>query len=408
MNDSMQDTVALVPLEHGEEPWPADPVDEGPAVAEPAVVETAPRRSLVRRVVEAIGTASEWLFGAFALVLGLSILSAAPVLQFLVFGYLLEAGGRVARTGRLRNGFVGCRKAAKVGRMVIGCTLMMLPLWFVSSLATDAAIIDPAGRAARLWRAGLIVLTVLMFSHMAVACARGGKIRYFLWPFTNPFWLVRRLWQGNAYSAARDGTWEFVAGLRLPYYFRLGLLGFLGTMAWLIVPVSLLAAGRPVPPLGFVGALLLAIVAPSLLFLQMRFAVENRFRALFEFRAIRQCFQRAPWAFAFAFVITAVFAVPLYLLKVEMIPRETAWLPALLFLGFIFPARLLAGWAYSRSQRREERRHWFIRWTGRLVVIPIALAYVGIVFLTQFTGWQGFWSLYEQHAFLLPVPFLNM
>ena len=402
MNDSLQDAVVLVPLEAPAEFWLAD---EQPAAA---VVPAPPKLGLIRRAAEAIGSACEWLFGAFALVLGLSILSAMPVFQFLAFGYLLESGGRVARTGRLRAGFVGCRKAARVGRMVIGCTLMMLPLWFASSMASDAAIVDPGGRVARGWRIALIVLTALLFAHMAIACARGGKIRYFLWPFPNPFWLVRRLRQGGAYAAARDGTWDFVAGLRFPYYFRLGLLGFLGTMAWLILPVSLIAAGRRFPPAGFLGALLLAIVAPSLLFLQMRFAVENRFGALFEFREVRRCFQRAPWAFAFAFVISAVFAVPLYLLKIEMIPRETAWLPALVFLGFIFPARLLAGWAYARSQVRETRRNWFVRWSGRLVVIPIALAYVFIVFLSQFTAWRGFWSLYEQHAFLLPVPFLNM
>ncbi|MDR3636269.1 MAG: hypothetical protein P4L84_20875 [Isosphaeraceae bacterium] len=408
MNDSLPDVVLLVPVEAASEPWPADQAGEAPSAPVPVPAEQPPRNNLVRRIASAISSASEWLFGAFALVLGLSILSAMPVLQFLVFGYLLEAGGRVARTGRLRDGFVGCRKAARVGRMVIGCTLMMLPLWFGSSMAADAAIVDPGGSVARGWRLGLVVLTVLLFTHMAIACARGGKIRYFLWPFPNPFWLARRVRQGGAYAAARDGTWEFVAGLRFPYYFRLGLLGFLGTMAWLVVPVSLLAAGRRLPVLGFLGALLLAVVAPSLLFIQTRFAVENRFRALFEFRAIRQCFRRAPWAYAFAFVISAVFAVPLYLLKIEMIPREVAWLPALVFLGFIFPARLLAGWAYSRSQRRAQSRHWFVRWTGRLIVIPIAVAYVFIVFMTQFTAWQGFWSLYEQHAFLLPVPFVNL
>jgi hypothetical protein len=33
---------------------------------------------------------------------------------------------------------------------------------------------------------------------------------------------------------------------------------------------------------------------------------------------------------------------------------------------------------------------------------------VMIVYITQFTGWDGIWGLYEQHAFLLPVPFLGM
>jgi hypothetical protein len=41
-------------------------------------------------------------------------------------------------------------------------------------------------------------------------------------------------------------------------------------------------------------------------------------------------------------------------------------------------------------------------------VVPVAAAYVAIVYLSQFTAWRGIWSLYEQHAFLLPVPFLGL
>jgi hypothetical protein len=43
-----------------------------------------------------------------------------------------------------------------------------------------------------------------------------------------------------------------------------------------------------------------------------------------------------------------------------------------------------------------------------LVFIPAALFYVLIVFFTQYTSWNGVWSLYEQHAFLVPVPFLGL
>jgi hypothetical protein len=37
----------------------------------------------------------------------------------------------------------------------------------------------------------------------------------------------------------------------------------------------------------------------------------------------------------------------------------------------------------------------------------VAGFYVLIVFFTQFTSWTGVWSLYEQHAFLVPVPFFG-
>ena len=56
----------------------------------------------------------------------------------------------------------------------------------------------------------------------------------------------------------------------------------------------------------------------------------------------------------------------------------------------------------------EEPRHWFFRVTGRLPLLPVAGFYVLIVFFTQYTSWNGVWSLYEQHAFLLPVPFFGM
>ena len=101
-------------------------------------------------------------------------------------------------------------------------------------------------------------------------------------------------------------------------------------------------------------------------------------------------------------------AIPLYLLKIEMIPREAAWLPSLVFVAFLAPARLLVGWAYARSGRRELPRHWAFRALGRLAILLTAPFYVLVVVLAQYTSWGGVWSLYEQHAFLLPVPFLNM
>jgi hypothetical protein len=40
--------------------------------------------------------------------------------------------------------------------------------------------------------------------------------------------------------------------------------------------------------------------------------------------------------------------------------------------------------------------------------LPIEAFYVLIVFFTQYTSWNGVFSLYEQHAFLLPIPFFGM
>jgi hypothetical protein len=359
-------------------------------------------------VARGLASATEWLFGLVCLVVGLSTLAALPLLQFLSLGYFLESSARVARTGRLRDGIIGVRRAARVGGLVAGIWLAMVPAWLVGSLAGSAEVIDAGGPTARHWRLALVVLTVVSLLHVMTACARGGRLRQFLWPFSHPFWLVRRLRAGGLYTETRDRFWAFLNELRLPHYFRLGLIGFLGTLAWLIVPALLIAAGGRVPPLGILGALLLALVVPFLPFLQVRYAVEGQASALFSRRAIRERFRRAPWAFAFALMVLLLASIPLYLLKVEMIPREAAWLPSLVFVVFLAPARLLTGWAYARSGRRDRPTHWFFRTLGRFAIIPAAAFYVSIVFLAQYTSWGGVAALYEQHAFLLPVPFLNL
>jgi hypothetical protein len=386
-----------------------EPGDAGPLPV-PSEVRQSPgrvRRSL-RALGRAVGSGADWLFGLASLVVGLSVLAALPVAQLLSLGYFLESSARVARSGRLRDGLIGVRKAARVGGVALGTAISLVPLWLVGSYAASAELIEPGGIGARGMRLALALTGVLTFVQVLTACARGGRIRHFLWPVGMPFWLVRNVRQGGLYARSRDGFWDFMSALRLPYFFRMGLVGFLGTLAWLFVPASLIAASGRYPLLGFLGAFLLAFVASTLPFLQVRFAVEGQVSALFSLRSVRERFRRAPWAFAFALMVLLLAAVPLYLLKIEMIPREAAWLPSLVFVIFLAPAHLLVGWAYARSWRRYRPRHWLVRALGRLAILPVALFYVLVVVLAQYTSWLGIWSVYEQHAFLLPVPFLNM
>ncbi|MBO0697506.1 MAG: DUF4013 domain-containing protein [Zavarzinella sp.] len=353
----------------------------------------------------------EWVFGLFCLVGGLALLASLPVLQFLSLGYLLESGGRIARTGRLRDGFIGLRIAARLGGIVLASWFFLLPVRFLANMAHEAELIDPGGRAGNGWWLALYAVMTAVFLHIILACARGGRLRYFFWPF-NFVWLIGRVFRGGFYADARDRVWDFTVGLRLPHYFWLGVRGFGVAFAWLLIPVSLLALGHSklpaAPLLGLMGAVFLAVVLLYLPFLQLRVAATDRIGAGFDVFAVRRGFSRAPWAFAFAVVVTLLFALPLYLLKIEIVPQEAAWLPGLVFIGFIFPARLLTGWAMGRAARRGKPRHWFFRWTGRLPLLPAAGFYVLIVFFTQYTSWNGVWSLYEQHAFLVPVPFFGM
>jgi len=405
--------VVLTPFGDGPPPLPAieppplpDRTDEPEPVPPPL-----PERRRSRSEIELLFAGIEWLFGFVCLICGLAVLAALPIIQFLSLGYLLEAGGRVARSGRLRDGFIGIRVAARLGGIVLASWLFLLPVRMLADMTHSAQIIDPGGK----WDAGLrLVLYVVMglvFVHIALACARGGRLRYFLWPF-NFVWFLRRLFRGGYYAAARDAVWDFACSLRLPHYFWLGVRGFVAGLAWLVVPVSLLALGHSRLPAaglaGFVGACCLAGVLLYLPFAQLRMATTGRFAEAFNVFAVRRDFGRAPWAFALSLVLTLLFALPLYLFKIEVVPAEAAWLPGLVFIAFIYPARLLTGWAMGRARRRERPRHWFFRVTGRLPLLPVAGFYVLIVFFTQYTSWNGVWSLYEQHAFLLPVPFLGM
>lgn len=350
------------------------------------------------------GAWMSWGFGLVTLLVGLSILAQVPVGQFLALGYLLEASGRVARSGRLRDGFIGVRTAARLGVIVAGCLLCGLPLYLMSIFAENAAIIDPGGSAAGQLTVAVSVLTVLYALHVTGACLRGGRLWHFLWPF-NGLWFARRIMRGGAYAEARDRLWQFVIGLRLPYYFWLGLRGFIGAFLWLAVPVFLLSLAHERPALGVLGGVLLAGVVQWVPFMQVRFARDGRMQTFREWSSVRAQIARAPGACALALVVHLLFAVPLYLLKIETIPRDVMFVEGLVFLAFMFPARLLGGWAMARAGRRTYPCHPLWRWAAWFVVVPVVTAYVLVVFASQHVGWQGIAGLYEQHAFLLPVPF---
>src|SRR5262245_8045996 len=370
------------------------------------VVMPLPEPGPLERAIILIGSASEWMFGVVSLLVGLAMLAAIPVGQFLALGYILEASGRVARSGRLRDGFIGVWIAAKFGGIAIACFALWLPLYFISIQAEAARIIDPNGRIARQWEIALTILAVLFTLHASAALLRGGRLRHFINPLNLP-WLLLRTLRGGLYPEARDRLWNATVGLRLPYYFWLGVRGFVGALLWLAFPLLLLGLGHRFPVIGFIGALFLAVVVLYVPFLQVRFARDNRFRAFWELYQVRGTFRRAPLAFALALWVHLLFSMPLYILKIEVIPRDLVFLEGLVFLMFIFPARLLGGWAVARGAHRGTPRFWMLRWMGRFAVIPVVFPYVLVVFVSQHLSWHGIPSLYEQHAFLLPVPFVS-
>ena len=246
----------------------------------------------------------EGVIGIMALVAGLAFIAALPIVQFASFGYLLESAGRIAHEQRLAAGLIGVRAAAKLGTIALCGWLLMLPLRARRDTCSGAQLVDPGGEADAGWSFGLLVLTTLIVVHFCRRSAHGGQLRNFLWPA--PLRTLKLgcsfLTGGSAYTVARDAVYDAVVRLRPSYYFWLGLRGFLTGLVWLLIPVSLLAAGRRLPALGFLGGLLLTIVVLYLPFLQTRFAAENRWRAMFEVRAVRRLFIRPPWAFLTAAV----------------------------------------------------------------------------------------------------------
>jgi hypothetical protein len=390
---------------------PAAVLSENETELPVAQAATPKRRKLPIRVFLWIGSLLEWLCGALTLIVTLAVLSVIPLLNFLSLGYLLEASGRVARTKRLRDGFVGVRKAAIFGRIVVGTWFVLWPARFILSMERDAKLIADGSAVVRGWKIAFVIFATLSIGHIVWACLRGGKLRHFLWPA--PIRFVKWLRTSGKLEKIRSSIVEYIAGLRIGYYFRLGAFGFIGGVMWLAIPVGLLVVGAFLPPgggflLGLLGGGLLFLVAIYLPFIQTHYVVENRFGAMFELGRVRQLFRQAPVAFWTALFITLLFSLPLYLLKIEFPPREIAWLPSLFFVAFIFPARLLTGWAMGRALKRELPRHFIFRWLARLSVIPVAGFYVLIVYLTQYLSWHGAFSLIEQHAFLVPSPLLSL
>ena len=432
---------------------------DGSQLALPAENQCWRPRSFPVRMWHALWWAGQQGFGWASVMVGLAVVATLPIAQFVSLGYLLECSGRVARSGRLRDGFFDLDKWARIGGLFVGSYLSLLPLRLVSDYANSAHIIAPGTDIDRLWRVGQIVFTIFTVLHIVLAWYSAGKLRHFFWPLLAPFsiaqWVVTRqvigpivrpaityvspslaydlfqpaplttwfppaiLWSGvrrgpiAMYRESRDAVWDFVISLRLPYLFWLGLRGAAGAFVWLLIPVLLLIGstklrnGAGAFLVGGTGAILLATVLLYLPFLQARFAAENRLRALFDIRSIRQLFRRAPLAFWFALLITLALAIPPYLFKIQKVYEEFDGLMSLVFVFLVFPARLLTGWAVGFAERRERPRFFLLRWASRLAAIPVCLMYVLLVYLSQYTSWFGSWSLFEQHPFLVPVPFFG-
>lgn len=396
------------PVRSGQVPGPV-PGPAGDALPAATSQAQVPRRSLIRRAIGGVGWSITTLFGLACVLLLLAVVSAIPVVNFLALGYLLEAEGHVARTGRFRDGFPLLRFAPRLGSIVLGVWLWLLPLRVLGDVAADARLVAP-GSPPDLFVQGLRLVAVAGVTvHLLLALARGGTLGCFFRPLKNLRWL-RQQWNREEYwQGIEQAIAEHLAALHLRRRFGLGLKGFFGALAWLFVPTLLLASatrseGPPVL-LALLGGLLLVPVLMWVPFLQAHFACEQRWGAMFELREVRQLYRHSPLAWAVALLVTLGFALPLYLFKVALPPRDALWFITLLYVLSIYPARLVAGWAYHRACQRPRKAAWLWRWTCWLPTLPVVLLYVFLLYFTQFIGKYGKLTLFEHHAFLVPSPY---
>lgn len=417
-------------------------------------------RSWVFRLLGAIAGLIQTCFGAASLIGCLAVATSVPGLQILTLGYFIESSGRVGRTGKVRSGLPGLNRAAHLGSMVVGTLVLLLPLLYVSQLVEAARLIEAASRTVVRLRFLQSFLWVVILPHLVTAWFCGGKLRYFFWPLLAPYqlsiwalrwilatrplrnaldetlgqlWpslvndlclvrpltdffvpaiLIKHLWRGTLYRHARDGFWSFLGGLHLLHLTRLGLQTLAGSVAWLFIPTMLLIGGTLLPPgpavlSGLLGIIALSIVAMYLPLLQMHFGTKGQMHALFDIAAVFRLIRKSPLRITFSCILFLASALPLYALKIEQIDTSLTWILGLVFILFSMPARLLVAWSYTRADHRETKTRWYWRWPVRSVMWPAALFFSGFVSITRFTSWGGAAGLFEQHAFLIPAPFLQ-
>lgn len=354
-----------------------------------------------------------WLFGRswdlVSLAVLLAMVTATPVIQLASLGYILLAAGRLANGQPWRTALPGLRTAGKLGTFAGLSALSWVPIYLLTDLAYSAQLLDPNSWTARLWRFAAFLFAAVWVVHVGWAAMRGGRWWHFLWPA--PLKFVSRIWRPSQWSQASDRLYELVASLQFPKLWWLGAQATVGILLWTCVPVSLMIIGvraqkfDAAPLVGIIGATAMMVVMLYLPLLQIRMAAKNRFSEIFNVRAVRQSFMRAPWFCALGFFVLCGLAIPFYLLRIEALPSELVWAPSLVFVGFMLPAKLLIGAALGYADKRENLRHWLLRWSAFAVVVVSVMFYVGALYVAQTIAWHGAFEIYFQHALLVPTPF---
>lgn len=381
--------------------FPADPTEFG---------RLAPCPSPWRHPFRAVG----WLVmvgtGCLSLLLILAILAAIPGVNFLALGTMLEAEGRVVRSGRLRDGVPFAGALPRLGAFVVGTWLWILLIRLVTQASADAALIDPGGPTARFWAIVRIVTSLAVGFHLVATWFSGGAFASFFRPLRNGRRLVAAIRAGTAWQTATEALARVIEAVQPGALFFLGLRGFIGTFLWLVFPTLLFSTLRDTTKPGQVlvtlaGAILLAVVLAWVPFLQARFAAEQRMNVFRDIATVREWWRRAPVVMLLALVILYGLSLPLYMLKIVAAPRDAVLFLTPIFILTIYPARLAVGWATHRALHRPTRRWLLLRWPVAAAVLPLLAIYVFLLFFTPAIDAFGKRALFDHHALLIPTPF---
>lgn len=373
--------------------------------------ELGPPPHPLRHPVRAVAWLVTCMAGCLTLIMLVALLAAVPVLNLFALGWMLDAEGRVARSGRLHDGLPWLRVVPRLGAAAIGIWAWLLVVRLVAFAAADAALVDPGSTTAIAWERTRAIVATGVAVHLLFALAAGPSPLAFIRPIHNIRRVVRAVRAGTLWSASAAAVGRLSDVLAPWKTFRLGVGGFLGGMAWVAVPTLLFAmpriSDRPIAPLvSLCGGILLALALMWVPFLQAHYAATGRITAFIDVALVREWFRRAPFAMLMALVLLLILTVPLYVLKIVVPPRDAVWLLTPLFVLLILPGRLAVGWAVSRAMARPDQASLATRVIVSFGCWAALTAYLVILFLAPMVAALGTRILFDHHAVLLPTPFL--
>lgn len=441
-------------------PFPGanDPAMGATEVVTAQLAETGFENFLLR-VVGGVQRGFRWVGGMFGVGFLLAWLATIPIVQFLTLGYFVEVTHRVVKSGRLRDGFLGANDGWAVSKWMFGLAVTWLPLLAVSRMRYDAWLVDPLSTTFATWRFWEFVVFGLTVVHWIGVGLTGGQLRHFFWPLLVPWYLMtgvvkrglsirwaqllvektvgcilpktvaayyrsvplsdwfvpavvwRHLRQGTLLSESSDRFWNWVAHLRLGYYFSWGLGAFAGMLIWFGGPTLwLLIATRAANPAAeglffFVGLVHLFLSLQYYPLVHCRYCETGRWRSYWQWRQAACRYWYSPLRLCLAAAMSLVLTVPLWLTRIAMIPYELWWLLSGFYVVLLGPVWLTWGWAWHHASTKPRSTTWI--WGLSLMPIFWALVVGQVIFtlVSIYTSWQGVFNILLHPTFNIPSPF---